>query len=336
MIQIDGLSEIQFSRAMEDGRLPFIKSLIDKQKYAKRTVYSGLPSSTPAAQGELLYGVKYAVPAFCYFDSGSERIFSMFEGDDAREIEARLEKKGTPLLKGGSAYADIYTGGASEAHFCMTQLGWPEVIRTAPPLKQAILALLHLPSLVRISILALLEAFLALADCCRGVIKKQDFWKEIKFVPSRVGVCIVMREALVIRSAMDLMRGLPIVHLNFLGYDEQAHRRGPDSGFAHWTLKGIDYAIKRVYHAARRSQTRDYDVWIYSDHGQKRTTPYEDHAGESVKTAISRVFDDVVGLSHFPRSGIQAQRARMLRVKRHRPETQPPERWPIVTALGLK
>lgn len=157
---------------------------------------------------------------------------------------------------------------------------------------------------------------------------------ELKFVPSRLAVCIVMREVIVVRSAMDLARGLPIVHMNLLGYDEQSHRRGPDSAFAHWTLKGIDDAVKRVYNAANRSLARDYDVWIYSDHGQVKSVPYSTQTGESVQTAISRVFDQTVSTTHDAPSGIQFQRARMLRPKRHRPETQPPDRLPIVTSLG--
>lgn len=334
MIQIDGLSQTEFERALANGNVPFLKSLIEDQEYENHALFPGLPASTPAAQGELMYGVKQIVPAFCYYDKACGRIFSCFEGTDAREIQSRLEKRGDPLLKEGSAYSEIYTGGAAEAHFCMTQLGWPAIIRNAPPLKLAVLTLLHVPSLVRIGVLAVIELLLAVIDFFRGLIEKQDFWRELKFVPSRIAVSIIMREIIVVRSAMDLMRGLPVVHLNFLGFDEQSHRRGPDSRFAHWTLKGIDRAIKRVYCAGGRSMRRDYDVWIYSDHGQVKTVPYEKRHGETVSQAVSRVFDQEMASARIPLSGIQFQRARMLKVKRHRPETQPPEKPPIVTALG--
>jgi endonuclease/exonuclease/phosphatase family metal-dependent hydrolase len=334
MIQIDGLSEDAFQRALKHGRLPFMKSLLEKEEYKQLSLYSGLPSSTPAIQAELFYGVKQAVPAFCYYDGVAGRIVSMFEGADAREIRDRLESKGEPLLKDGSAYADMFSGGASEAHFCMTQYGWPDVIREGPPIKLALLMLLHLASVARIVVLAGVELVLAVFDVFRGLIEKKDLWMELKFVPSRLAVCIVMREVIVVRSAMDLARGLPIVHMNFLGYDEQAHRRGPDSAFARWTLKGIDAAVKRVCHAATRSLARDYDVWIYSDHGQIKSVPYRRYTGEAVQTAIARIFDQTVSTAYEAPSGIQFQRARMLRPKRHRPETQPPARLPIVTALG--
>ncbi|HKL20694.1 MAG TPA: hypothetical protein VJ904_02745, partial [Tichowtungia sp.] len=334
MIQIDGLSDAELQRALRQGRLPFMNTLLKKQKYKKHTLYSGLPSSTPAVQGELFYGVRQAVPAFCYYDRTAGRIFSMFEGDDVREIRDRIEPGADGLLKNGSAYSDIYGGGAAEANFCMTQYGWPEIIRNSPPVKLVLLMLLHFISLIRIAVLAGIEFVLAVFDLFRGLINKKEFRMELKFVPSRIAVCIIMREVLVVRSTMDLARGLPIVHLNFLGYDEQAHRRGPDSAFAHWTLKGIDHAVKRICSASRRSPARTYNVWIYSDHGQIKTVPYRKQTGESVHTAVSRVFNQTMTTKYDAPSGVQFQRARMLHPKRHRPETRPPDRPPIVTALG--
>ena len=74
-----------------------------------------------------------------------------------------------------------------------------------------------------------------------------------------------------------------------MGYHEQSHRRGPASRFAHWTLKGIDAAVRRIYRDAQRSAVRDYDVWIYADHGQEETVPYHRLQGRSVSEAIDTV-----------------------------------------------
>ncbi len=335
MIQIDGLSHAQMQRAMDAGRLPFLASLLDKEEYRASRMYSGLPSSTPAVQAELFYGVKHAVPAFCYYDSACKRIFSLFEGDDAREMECRLNQQAEPLLQNGSSYGNIYTGGAAEAHFCMAKYGWPDVLRKASPPVVGLLVLMHVYSLLRIIVLLFVEVGLAFWDLCKGLESREPFWTELKFIPSRVAVCIVMRELVVIRASMDLQRGLPIVHMNFIGYDEQAHRRGPDSQFAHWSLRGIDDAIKRVFHAARRSRRRDYDIWIYSDHGQCKVTSYQSKTGETVQAAVSRVFDQSFSSPADAVYGRQIQRAQMLRTPpRHRPETQPPDRLPIVTGLG--
>lgn len=334
LIQIDGLSHTEMQKAMDAGRLPFLQSLLQKEQYQVSEMYSGLPSSTPAVQAELFYGVKHAIPAFCYYDSACERIFSMFEGDDVREMEKRLQAQGDPLLEKGSSYSNIYTGGAAEAHFCMAKYGWPDILRKASPPILALIMLLHVYSLARVVVLFFLELGLAIIDFFRGVIAKKNLWAELKFIPSRLAVCIIMRELIVMRTSIDLQRGLPIVHMTFLGYDEQSHRRGPDSRFAHWTLKGIDYAIKRIFKASRRSMRRDYDLWVYSDHGQSKVISYQSQTGENVQSSISRIFDQTFSSGDTPPEGIQIQRAKMLRTPRHRPETQPPDRFPIATGLG--
>src|SRR5690606_15383089 len=120
----------------------------------------------------------------------------------------------------------------------------------------------------------LVELLLAVIDCIRGTIAGHDLWRELKFIPMRVAVVIALRELATIGVEMDVARGLPVIHVNFLGYDEQAHRRGPASPFAHWTLKGIDGAIARIWRAAHRSARRHYDIWIYSDHGQEHTVSF--------------------------------------------------------------
>src|ERR1700733_8799556 len=68
MVQIDGLSLTQFQRALQMGHLPFLNSLLQKERYAIHPFYSGMPSNTPAVQGELFYGVKTCVPAFSFVD----------------------------------------------------------------------------------------------------------------------------------------------------------------------------------------------------------------------------------------------------------------------------
>jgi endonuclease/exonuclease/phosphatase family metal-dependent hydrolase len=81
-----------------------------------------------------------------------------------------------------------------------------------------------------------------------------------------------------------------VIHANFLGYDEQAHRRGPDSAFAHWTLKGIDRTIRDIFRAAGHCGYRDYELIVHSDHGQERTIPFLKRHGRPLDAALSEVF----------------------------------------------
>lgn len=292
LIQIDGLSLPQLHHALARKRMPFLRYLI-RRSYRLCPLYAGLPSTTPACQGTLFYGVHPAVPAFSFRDRQSGALVRMYAPNIAKTIEQFLAHQGFPLLLGGSAYVDNFTGGAQEPHFCPAALGWGPALRRASSWVLAWFVLLHLPSFVRLAALMLIELGLAVADLLRGITEGQDFFKEFKFIPTRVGITILLRELTVIGTQLDAARGLPVIHLNFLGYDEQAHRRGPDSRFAHWTLSGIDAAIARIWHAARRSRRRRYQVWIYSDHGQEKVISYFDRFGRHLDKAVAELLSEL-------------------------------------------
>lgn len=292
LIQIDGLAHHQFERALKEGNLPFLLSLIEKQKYRTHVHYSGLPSATPAVQGELFYGVKGCVPAFNFKDQKSGKIFTMYEAKCTGEIEESLSKQGEPLLTGGSSYSNIFTGGAMESHYCASSFRWEKLFKALNPFVWPIILLFHVNMFVRTFLLLVVEFFFAFIDFVKGVLKGEKILMELQFILTRVVICITIRELIVLGVKIDIVRGLPIIHLNLFGYDEQAHRRGPSSKFAHWCLRGIDDSIKRIWREAMLAERRDYDVWIYSDHGQEDTIPYSVEHHKSVESVIENIFGE--------------------------------------------
>lgn len=317
MIQIDGLSQPQLEHALDRGEMPFLRRLIGREHYHLHAHYSGLPSTTPAVQAELFYGVKAAVPAFAFRNPASRRIDRLYEPDAAARVEALLAGAGNQsLLAGGSAYSNSFTGGAAESHFCASAMGWGPTLRAANPLVLIAFLLGNFYSFLRVAVLLALELGLALADFVRGLVAGQDFFKELKFIPTRVAISILLRELCVIGGKIDISRGLPVIHINFLGYDEQSHRRGPRSLFAHWTLKGIDDAVARLWRAANHAAWRHYEVWIYSDHGQAAVRTYRQIQGYTLEEAVTAAFGKLgaTGLEVRPQGagGIQTQRVRTL------------------------
>ncbi len=314
MIQIDGLSRKQLEAALKNRRMPFLASLLSREGYRLHTLYSGQPASTPAVQGELFFGVKGAVPAFSFFHRRSRKVFTMFDREAVSAVQEDLKKKDPGLLAGGGAYANIYSAGSEEAHFCPEFFGWDHFKDAVRPLALLSVILIQGFSLVRTALLIPLEIVLAVVDFFRGLIDGRDLFKELKFVPTRVAISILLRDLVAIGATIDTLRGLPIVHLNFIGYDEQAHRRGPSSRFAHWTLKGIDDAIRRLYRTARRATRRDYDIWVYSDHGQEECIPYQAETGQTLRQALARVFGGATAGREpvHARRGIQFDRSKWL------------------------
>ncbi len=276
LIQVDGLGRGEMEGALAAGRMPFLSHLQRHNKYELNTFYPGLPSTTPAVQAELYYGIKAGVPAFSFQDRATGKIVTMFDPDVVKQFEKQFEVAGESLLAGGSSWSNIYCGGASdkESHFCIASLGFGEMVWNSKFLNLLLFALMQFPALLRIVGLVTLEFVLGLWDAIWGILRGQPVVPEFAAVVSRMCVGIGVREAVSIGAKIDLARGLPIIHVNFLGYDELAHRRGPSSAFARWSLWGIDAAIAGLYRAAHRSTRRDYQVWIFSDHGQERARSF--------------------------------------------------------------
>lgn len=318
LIQIDGLAHPQLERALANGRMPFLKRLIKKEHYHLEHLYPGVPSTTPAVQAELFFGVRQAVPAFGFMMRESQKLVRMYDPEVAARVEEKISARcRDPLLKGGSCYLSLFRAGAEhgEAHFCPADQGWGPALREASPWAVFLMLLTNAWSLVRTVALVVVEFILAIVDCVRGVFGGQDLIRELMFIPTRVAVTILMRELCTIGVKIDIARGLPVIYVNLLGYDEQSHRRGPRSAFAHWVLKGIDDAIARIWRAAHRSDRRHYDVWIFSDHGQEQTRPYEEVFGRSLGEALADALSVLPGSpDKFPCKsprGIELERARL-------------------------
>ncbi len=320
IIQIDGLARNQLERAIQRGRMPFLRKLLRRESYRLETMYSGQPSTTPAVLGELFYGVEQAVPSFGFRDHRTGNVVQMFMPSIAAQVQSELAKKGEGLLEEGCMYCDIYSGGARDSSFCPATTGWRN-FEDAGMWQWFALLLMNVASLFRIFALTILEFFVASWDCVRGIGRGFEVLQELLYIPRRMIVNIIMREMVSIGAEVDVTRGVRVLHANLLGYDENAHRRGPGSLFAHYTLRGIDRAIRRIWNAAHASHRRNYHIWIMSDHGQEHVVPYLNEYGKTIDAAVRELYGspppaDAKKRRANERMGDQLQRSGWIRRQR--------------------
>jgi endonuclease/exonuclease/phosphatase family metal-dependent hydrolase len=315
VVQIDGLSRSVLRRALAEGRMPFTRHLLDVEHARLEPVYSGIPSTTPAVQGELFYGVPLAVPAFSFVDHASGRVFRMYERHAVREVERRLQERSSgSLLEGGASYGNVFTGGAADARFCMASLGWGDLFHSRHPAALLAVAANQAVDVLRALIWIVLEVASASAGCVSAWREGGDVRSELKFVQTRVGIGVLLRELTAMAALVDLGRGVRVVHVNLLGYDEYAHRRGPAAPLAMKALTDADRIIARLTRAARRARHRNYDIWLMSDHGQEETTSYADLNGRAVEDAIAEIFAQA-GIGEAVRTAVDREPAGHARVR---------------------
>lgn len=308
LIQVDALSRTELERAISRRRMPFVRGLLRRGDARLHSFYPGLPSTTSAVQAELYYGVRAAVPAFNFYDRIKREHGAMSRPDWAKDAEAACAAQARGLLEGGSSWSNIYTGGAGEdeSHFCVASIGFGDMWRSGKVSSFFVHILLHPLSTLLLVVLMVLEFGLAVWDVAVGVFRGERLWPELKILLARMFLAIGLREFVTRGAAVDIARGLPVVHVNLIGYDEHAHRRGPDSAFAHWSLLGIDRSIHALYRAAEDSTRRDYSVWIFSDHGQERVRSFDLEREGGIEKMVHEALD--LSQANDPAWKIRSQR----------------------------
>lgn len=306
LIQIDGLSYRHFRRAIQTGKLPFLAKLLKKRKFIAGPWHSMVPTSTPAFQAGLFYGTNDEIPAFFWYDKSKSREMHMNNSDDVAQVEEEIKQRAAPfpgLLAGGSSYSALFTGGATTTLLTFARLFSPRFNLTLKRRWLLIFILSQIQLIARVLYYATIEAVLAIYDLIRGLITHRKAYMEFKFVFPRIVAVVICREISTLAAILDIYRGAGPIYMNQFAYDEHAHHRGPDSRFAYWTLRGIDASIHRIWKAAewaRKHNVRDYDVYIWSDHGQTPAVPFEELFHELPERHFDMLFRAIYGPAPKP------------------------------------
>jgi hypothetical protein len=291
LVQVDGVSRRRLERAIADGWMPALAARLASGRHVLASSRSGVPASTPAFQAGLFYGIAPSLPGFVWFDRETAREVRMDRPEDAVRVERRLAEAGPGLLRSGTAYFSIFSGGASAPHFCLSGLagnlaldvaarrlgGWDAVAST----------LAHSVTATRTAVRLAHDVGHGVVDGLRWSLARGKLQHEPRFLSHRVLLGGLLRELAVQGILVDLSRGTPVVYVDFLGFDETAHRRGPESRAALRCLSEIDQALAAIFAAADAVPELGYEVHVFSDHGHVRTQPFESLSGASLPDYVA-------------------------------------------------
>jgi hypothetical protein len=269
IVQIDGLSGSVLERALAEGRMPFLARLLERGRHRLQPMAVGMPTSTPAFQMAVMYGVRPDIPAFHYHDKRRRADIYFPRGGDAAHVEAAQGAGRRGILQGGSTYGCVFTGGAANSLFSFAMIKRP----TGEGLLRAISAgvvlgwvLLKGTTVTAITLARALLAFIA--DPLRGQARGWR-WLAIK-----LGISVWLRDLFTLAVSRDLYQGAPAVYVNYLDYDVFAHAFGPRHRSALRALRRVDRSIHQLWRVLRRVPEHGYDLYILSDHGQAACRPF--------------------------------------------------------------
>jgi hypothetical protein len=291
IVQIDGLSRAVLQRGLDEGRMPFLRRLLERGGCRLHAMSVGLPTSTPAFQMAAMYGVVPDIPGFHYHDKrrGGDVYFP--RAGDAAHVESTQAAGRTGIVQGGSTYGCVFTGGAVNSLMTFAMLKRP----SAPGVLHALSAGLVLAWVVVKSLaVSLGQIGRALLAFLADPIGAPRGWKLLAL---KIGVSVWIRELFTLSAARDVYAGTPAVYVNYLDYDIFAHAWGPGHPRALRTLRSIDHSLRVLWRAARRVSEHRYDIYLLADHGQVHCTPYERlNGGRRIERLLFEDFLDPAGL----------------------------------------
>jgi len=315
IVQIDGLSRAVLEEAMAKGRAPFLARLVRQRGYRMAPMSVGLPTSTPAFQMAAMYGVRPDIPGFHYHDKRRKSDIYFPRGGDAAHVEATQAAGRRGIVRDGSTYGCVFTGGAASNLLTFAMFKRPTgagLLRTVSMV--VVLAWVILKGSV-VSVIELSRAVLRMAADPLSV--STDGWK---WLAIKVGISVWLRALFTLAVAHDLYDGVGTIYVNYLDYDVVAHAWGPRHRRALRALRRVDASIHRLWRILRRVPEYRYDLHVLSDHGQATCRSYRRvTGGPPIGQAL---FDDFFDPTSAPRpatvegrgqrlaSGLKAYRSR--------------------------
>ncbi len=296
ILQIDGLSVRSLIKAIRRGRVPTLSALLAGDTHRLQRWHCGLPSNTPAVQAGMLYGSREDVPGYRWFDRDEQSFKVVSSPATARELEERVTSPTRPpLLVGGSCVSSLLSGGADKRLLTVSALS---DLRSPRRDEQADLNLFYVsPNAYTKAVMAGVWDYLAgLSMGLFGLLRKNRprLRKHLVKIAQGAVSNSVMRQASFFWLRQDMVRGVPVIYSNFVGYDDVAHYTGPDDHEAMVVLAAFDRGLRKLRRYARRHAAVDYEVVVLSDHGQTASVPFRLLYGRSLGQVVADFAGQVV------------------------------------------
>jgi hypothetical protein len=288
IIQIDGLSYDHLRQALDDGHMPYLARLLAEHRLAVAPWRCGLPSTTPATQAGILFGNRFDIPGFRWYEKERGQAILVKRPDQVQALRARISQGHPGILRGGSCYVSVFDGDADLALFTLSTLHRQRFFESVRGMGLFLLFLLSPFRALRV--LGLVTAgYLAglgrrlVALVRPSVINPFDILSPLLHAVSDV----LFTEVQTFGVMLDIYRCAPAIYANYNSYDEVAHKWGPDHPSAFRIVHGVDRRIRQINRMRARYRRREYDLYVISDHGNSPAVPFRWRNGSSLGKFIA-------------------------------------------------
>lgn len=298
VVQLDGVAAPVLAQAVDAGLVPTMASWVTAGSHRPDHWWARIPATTPASQAGILHGAADQVCSFRWWDRAAGRLVVTNHPDDAAMVERRLTDGAGLLAGGGAAVATMFSGDAERQFLVMSQArrgigpGAPYLRFFASPFVLARAVTLTIGEVVK-------ELYQGRRQRLRDVrprVPRRGWYVLLRGITN-----VLLRDLATALTAEQLVRGVPVVYLSLVDYDEIAHHAGPTRPESLRSLEGLDRVLGTL-DRVREVAPRDYRVVVLSDHGQTLGPTFEQVTGETLPAVVHRLMAEP-GLDAVQASG---------------------------------
>ena len=288
ILQIDGLAHDHLLKALAGGQMPYLARRLAEQKLTVSPWRCGLPSTTPAVQAGLMFGCRFDIPGFRWFEKDRGATIVLKRPDQAQEVRARISRGRRGILQGGSCYVSMFDGDADLALFTLSALSSQHFFESLRGLGFLLLFLLSPFRVLRLLWITVMGYLAGLgrrlmAFARPSVINPFDVLSPLLHSVSDV----LFTEVQTFGVMLDIYRRVPAIYTNYSSYDEVAHKLGPAHPSALRVLRGLDKRIRQIDRMRQRYRQDSCDLYVISDHGNSPSVPFSWHHGMDLAKFIA-------------------------------------------------
>ncbi len=280
ILQIDGLSYPHLRQALDEGQMPYLQRLLDESHLKLGQWRCGLPSSTPAFQAGLMFGNRFDIPGYRWYEKDRQVPIMPQRLDQIRVVRDRISQGQIGVLHGGSCYVSMFDGDADLALFTLSSLQRQHFFESARGMGLLLLFLLNPFRVLRTLGIAVGRYLLSLgrhlvALFRPGVLAPLDVLSPLVHAFADA----LFTEVQTFGLMLDIYRCAPFIYANYTSYDEIAHQLGPTHQDAFRALHGVDKRIRQIDRMRAHYRGREYDLYLISDHGNTPSIPFQKRNG---------------------------------------------------------
>ncbi|MEV7973058.1 phage holin family protein [Cellulomonas sp. NPDC089187] len=288
VVQLDGVAAPVLDQAVDAGLVPTMAHWVADGSHRPDRWWARIPSTTPASQAGILHGAADRICSFRWWDRRAGRLVVTNHPDDAAMVEQRLSDGRGLLAGGGAAVATMFSGDAERQFLVMSQArrgigpGAPYLRFFASPFVLARAVSLTLGEVVK-------ELYQGRRQRVRDVrprVPRRGWYVLLRGITN-----VLLRDLATSLTAEQLVRGVPVLYLSLVDYDEIAHHAGPTRPESLRSLEGLDRVLGTL-DRVREVAPRDYRVVVLSDHGQTLGPTFRQVTGHTLPEVVHRLMAD--------------------------------------------